>query len=130
MKLKLYKLISSKMFQLILKMRILNKYHFFFCFFYVRAKSDHSFAEKLEGRAWFLPWKFKINFQRFFTCFYIELLKKLFWALRHKQSIENQNMVIVLSQCYDVAFRSDLQTTTSRHFHLKRNNFKFLRFKI
>ena len=41
------------------------------------------------------------------------------WALRHIESIENQNVVIVFGQSNDVALRGNLQATAPRYFHLK-----------
>ena len=41
------------------------------------------------------------------------------WALRHIESIENQNVVIVFGQSNDVALRGNLQATAPRNFHLK-----------
>ena len=41
------------------------------------------------------------------------------WALRHIESIENQNVVIVFGQSNNVALRGNLQATAPRYFHLK-----------
>ena len=47
------------------------------------------------------------------------------WALRHVESIENQNVVIVFGQSNNVAFRGNLQATAPRNFHLKAKKGKY-----
>jgi hypothetical protein len=63
----------------------------------------------------------RVNFLELRCIFwhYFDPFEHLFNMSRHVESIEDENVVIVLGQCYNITLGSDLQATTTGNFDLK-----------